>query len=113
MLDTFVVSAPEGRMWPVEISAVSQCLAERFPEMRSRTSRAPVLGRDYLAFELMMNGMWRTGAYYRGGPLILNDGDAVDWAPTVAWFLGFLPPGSLAVVMRESNPQRIASYNFV
>jgi hypothetical protein len=108
MLDTFIVSAPEGHWWPLEITAVGQRLRERFPEMRSRISHAPALGRDYLGFEIALAGTWRIGAYHGGGPLILNDGDAADWAPTIARFLGLLPARGPAVVMRESNPEHIA-----
>jgi hypothetical protein len=107
MLDTFFVNAPQGTAWPLGIDAVDQRLQERFPGMQAWIRHAPVLNKDYLDFDVVLAGTRRSGAYYQGGPLILNDGDEVDWAPTIAWFLSLLPPGTPAVTMRETNPDQI------
>lgn len=107
MLDTFFINAPEGARWPLDIDTADQRLQERFPGMRGWIRHAPALGQDYLDFDVVLDGSRRTGSYYGGGPLILNDGDADDWAPTIAWFLSLLPPGTPAVVMRETNPEAI------
>ena len=107
MFDTFFVNSPQGTAWPLGIDAVDQHLQERFPGMQGWIRHAPVLGKDYLDFDVVLAGTRRSGAYYQGGPLILNDGDAADWAPTIAWFLGLLPAGTPAVTMRETNPDQI------
>jgi hypothetical protein len=107
MLDTFFVNAPEGDRWPLDIDTLDQHLQERFPGMNGWIRHAPVLSQDYLDFDVVLEGSRRAGSYYAGGPLILNDGDAEDWAPTIAWFLSLLPLGTPAVVMRESDPEEI------
>jgi len=107
MLDTFFVNAPQGTAWPLGIDTVDQRLQERFPGMQAWIRHAPVLNKDYLDFDVVLAGTRRSGAYYQGGPLILNDGDEADWAPTIAWFLSLLPPGTPAVSMRETNPDQI------
>lgn len=109
MLDTFFVNAPEGTRWPLDIDTLDQRLQERFPGMNGWIRHAPALAQDYLDFDVVLGGSRRTGSYYGGGPLILNDGDAEDWAPTIAWLLSLLPAGTPAVVMRESNPEAITS----
>lgn len=109
MLDTFFVSAPEGASWPLDIDTAQQRLQERFPGMHGWIRHAPVLARDYLDFDVQIDGDSRAGAYYAGGPLILKDGDERDWAATIAWFLSLLPPGTRAVAMRESNPEQITA----
>lgn len=108
MLDTFFVNAPEGARWPLDIDTLDQHLQQRFPGMNGWIRHAPVLHQNYLDFDVVLDGSRRTGSYHAGGPLILNDGDAEDWAPTIAWLLSILPAGTPAVVMRESNPEEIA-----
>ncbi len=107
MLDTFFIAAPEGTAWPLDIDTVDQRLQERFPGMRGWIKQAPSTGEDYLSFDLELHGSTRTGAYYTGRNLILRDGDESDWAPTIAWFLSLLPPGTPVVTMRETNPDQI------
>jgi hypothetical protein len=106
MLDTFFIAAPQGSTWPLDIDTVDQRLQERFPGMRGEIVYSNSRRQHYLSFDIDVDGTTRTGAYYVGN-LILNDGDEADWAPTIAWFLSLLPPGTAAVTMRETNPDQI------
>lgn len=106
MLDTFFIAAPQGVTWPLDIDTVDQHLQERFPGMRGQIVYSNIKREQYLSFDLDVDGTTRTGAYYVGN-LILNDGEAADWAPTIARFLSLLPTGTPVVTMRESNPDEI------
>lgn len=104
MFDVFFITAPEGETLPLSIDDADRHLQERFPGMRGWIRHAPVSDKDYLDVDLVLTGTRRSCAYFRGGPLILWDGDEADWAPTIAWFLGLLPQGTEVVTMRETNP---------
>jgi hypothetical protein len=107
MQGTIFIAAPPGTVWPLSLDHVEQQLRQRFPGVQTFRRHAPVAGTDYCDFQLTVDGLVRVGSYFGDGTLILNDGSSRDWADTIVWFLGLLPPGTPAVAMIEENPDEI------
>jgi hypothetical protein len=100
----FVV-APPGAQWPLSLGDVETHLRQRFPDALVFHDTYATSGEPYLRFQVRLaDGEERRGLYAQRGDLILKEGFPADWADTIAWFLGLLPPGTPTVVMVEDNP---------
>ncbi|QUQ66151.1 hypothetical protein [Kutzneria sp. CA-103260] len=107
MQGTIFIAAPPGTTWPLSLDDVEQQLRQRLPGVRTFHRHAAVSNTDYIDFQVTVDGLLSISSYFAGGTLILRDGSAADWADTIEWFLGLLPPGTPAVAMIEENPDEI------
>jgi hypothetical protein len=103
--ETLYVGAPQGTSWPLDLARAEAPLRERFPDAFIRRGEGRASGRDYLSFDVTVNGERRHGVYAEGLNLALSDGSPADWAETIVWFLSLLPEGTAAVAMTEDNFQ--------
>jgi hypothetical protein len=99
------IAAPQGARWPLTLDEVEAHLRQRFPDAVITRETMATSGEPYLDFHVRLaDGTPRQGVYVERGNLVLSDGLPADWAETIAWFLGLLPPGTPTVVMVEDNP---------
>jgi hypothetical protein len=108
MQGTIFIAAPPGTRWPLTLDGVERQLRQRFPDVATFRRHAAVSDTDYIDFQVTVDGLVRVSSYFDDGKLILNDGSSADWADTIVWFLGLLPPGTPAMAMIEENPDDIA-----
>ncbi len=108
MHGTIFIAAPPNARWPLTLDGVEGQLRQRFSDVEIFRRHAAVSDRDYLDFQITVDGLIRISSYFDDGRLILNDGSSADWADTIVWFLGLLPPGTPAVAMIEENPDETA-----
>ncbi|MFF2123445.1 hypothetical protein ACFVXH_39575 [Kitasatospora sp. NPDC058184] len=106
-MDTIHLAAAPGTTWALAPQDAEDHLRARFPDLRAWQEQAPASGKDYVTFQVDLDGASRRGSYFARGHLILDDGDADLWADTAAWFLGLLPADARAIAMIESNPDSV------
>ncbi|MFD4394195.1 hypothetical protein [Kitasatospora sp. NPDC058478] len=106
-MDTIYIGAAPGTTWPITPEEAGDHLLGRFPDMESWHKHAPVSEKDYIDFDVELDGTTRQCSYFEHGQLILRDGDATLWADTIAWFLSLLPADARAVAMVASNPDNV------
>ncbi|MGW7586621.1 hypothetical protein ACWGKU_33520 [Kitasatospora sp. NPDC054768] len=106
-MDTIHLAAAPGTTWVLSPQDAENHLRARFPDLQAWQEQAPASGKDYVTFQVDLDGTSRRGSYFERGHLILDDGDADLWADTAAWFLGLLPADARAVTMIESNPDSV------
>lgn len=105
MSGSLFVAAPPGVQWPLSLDEVEAHLRHRFPDALITRETMATSGEPYLDFDVRLaDGMPRHGVYVERGNLVLSDGLPADWADTIAWFLGLLPPRTPTVVMVEDEP---------
>lgn len=103
--DDLYLGAPEGQAWPLSIEQVEPRLRERFPDSAILRKTSLVTRKTRLSFTIPFpDGNRRHGIYIDHDNLALSDGEVADWADTIAWFLGLLPPGTPCVAMRGEGP---------
>lgn len=108
MEDAILVAAPPGTEWPLTMENLGRRLAEQLPEVRVFPAKqGAASGKQYIPFEVTLEGEVRHGTYFDRSHLILNDGPPELWADTIVWFLALLPPGTPAVAMVETNPEDV------
>ncbi|MER7850897.1 hypothetical protein ABTZ03_44030 [Kitasatospora sp. NPDC096077] len=106
-MDTIYLGAAPGTTWALTPEEAEEHLQVRFPGMESWLKHAPVSDKDYVDFDVEVDGEVRQCSYFGGGQLILRDGDPAVWADTIAWFLGLLPPEARTVAMVAANPDNV------
>jgi hypothetical protein len=105
MWDKLYIVAPQGTTWPLDLDTAEQRLRERFPTAITSRQTAQASARDYLSFDIPIDGTPRHAIYVNGFNLTLSDGTPGDWADTISWFLSLLPRGTPAIAMTEHNSQ--------
>ncbi|MFL6113409.1 MAG: hypothetical protein ACJ786_18920 [Catenulispora sp.] len=103
------LAAPPGTSWPLGIPTLDHHLQERFPDLLARVEHAPERDQHHLDFQVVLDGLPRSGTYFQGARLVLRDAPPRLWADTIAWFLALLPHDAEVVAMLETNPECIAS----
>jgi hypothetical protein len=98
MWEKLYIVAAEGTTWPLDLDTVEREFRRRFPGCVLSRRRGAASGKDYVSFDLDVDGM-RHGIYVDGGNLTLSGGSPEAWADTVAWFLALLPADSSAVAV--------------
>ncbi|MFD8781274.1 hypothetical protein [Kitasatospora sp. NPDC059599] len=106
-MDTIFIAAAPGTTWPPSRDDAEEHLLTRFPDTRTWRKHAPATGRDYLDFQVEIDGEIRLGSYFEHRNLVLTDGTPDVWADTIAWFLNLLPADSRVVAVVESNPDSV------
>jgi len=105
MWDKLYIGAPQGTTWPLDLDTAEERVRGRFPNAITSRETAQPFARDYLSFDVPIDGTPRHAMYFDGFNLTLSDGSPADWADTIAWFLSLLPRGTPAIAMSEHNSQ--------
>ncbi|MFJ2868227.1 hypothetical protein [Kitasatospora sp. NPDC087314] len=66
-MDTIHLGAAPGTTWALSPQEAEEHLHARFPDMQLWHEHAPVSGKDYVTFQVDLEGMTRSGCYFEGG----------------------------------------------